>query len=140
VTNAVAEMSLKRFVLFRQYMDEATARIMDVKRGRDDVQYKVHLGGNMYLQVNSPYRGISIRQFKNIGDSTHVELIPDVSGMFLLIPEWDRFIIIDKDIDTDIPELVNTVLCRDQTDHCNQEGYFTCPECCPNGENRDWFY
>ena len=139
VTNAVATMPLNRFVQFRQYADEASARAMDVKRGKKNINYKVHLGGNMYLQVNSPYQGVSIRQFKNIGDANAVNIIPDKSGIFLLIPEWNNFIKLNEELDTDIPELISTTTCSDQTDHCNQEGYYTCLECCPNGENRDWF-
>ena len=129
--NAVAEMSIKRFA--------STSLLEIVKRGEGDVHYKTHIGGNMYLQVNSPYRGISVRQFKNIGDSQCVNLIPDKKGIFLLFREWNAFLKVNKELDGIIPDLATTTPCMDQIDHCNQEGYYTCMECCPNGENRHWF-
>ena len=135
----LAEMSIERFVLFRQCVDEASSNLDQVVEGKD-IHYKSHLGGNMFLQVNSPYQGVSIRQFKNVGNSESVKLIPVCgAGIFLLAREWTQFLKLNECIVDIIPEVMTTLPCLDRIDHSNQEGYYMCLECCPNGENRYWF-
>jgi hypothetical protein len=104
-----------------------------------DIHYKEHLGGNMFMQVNFPYRGINLRHFKNVGDSENVKLIPDVVGIFLKSCEWEEFLKMNEKMVDIIPEVETTLPCSDGIDHCNQEGYYSCLECCPNGEMRHWF-
>jgi hypothetical protein len=136
--NRVAEMPIERFVLFRRCLDEATSNMRDLQRG-NDIRYKEHLGGNMFIQVNTPFQGVNLRQFKNIGDSESVNLIPDLAGIFLSRREWEEFLKTNEKMCDILPEVETTVPCSERIDHCNQEGYYTCFECCPNGEMRHWF-
>ena len=131
-SSQMAEMPIERYILIRQSLDDAAQALTDVNGGKE-VHYKTHIGGNMYLQVNHPFKGVSIRQFRNIGDSECVNLIPQKnSGIFLRTREWNEFVKLDTKMSDIVPEISAALPCKDRMDHCNQE-------CCPNGENRHWF-
>ena len=97
----------------------------------EQVTLKSHLGNNVFVQVQSPFVGVNIRQWfqpKEGGD-----LRPG-KGLFLNVSQWNEVCKADDCPDDFVPDLKDTIRCSDQTDHCNQLGFISCLECNPNRE------
>ena len=134
----IAEFPIERLALFRENIAEVSKTLDEVITGRKDVHLKTHLGGNMYVQVDSPFQGVSIRHFNGKWGHSDFKLIPS-KGVFLKNKDWKAFLDLNKDMPSLIPEILLAVPCYMQSSHSNQEAAMTCPECFPNGENLHYF-
>ena len=99
-------------------VDEATAQ--------KDVDFKIHIGGNMLVCVTTGIRCIDMRQWFV---SKQAVLRPGRTGIALKIPEWVKLRELIPEMLARSYKLRTAYICG----HDNQEGYWTCPECCPNG-------
>jgi hypothetical protein len=96
-----------------------------------DVDYEVHLGGNVYLSLTSPYNCVDIRQ--KYQDERGVIRFTR-RGVSLRRSEWLKLKQAFGDILGAVPEaddLPTPCLMRD--DHMNPLGALECKECTPNG-------
>ena len=82
----------------------------------------------MFLCVKTPFQCLNIRNLKELRDG---EDIYPADGIALDFPEWCDFRQFVLDIESIIPEYVDTDLCILDDDHQNQMGAEQCPECSP---------
>ena len=119
---------LRRYVSLRGIMPDGT-RMLEEQRGGREIKFRNHVGGGLHLVVTSPYRGVTLRHYYQ-DDPDGKELKPG-KGLFLNTKEWKLLCVIDKKLDSIIPELVSTIRCTDTNSHSNQEVAFACRECNP---------
>lgn len=93
-----------------------------VLRG-EERNYRRHLGGGMFFCIQSPYKCVNIRNFKEIDD----KLIPG-DGIALNSIQWDKFRDFVYNIEKIIPEYANT---RRFCTHNGKKNFVDCPECKP---------
>jgi hypothetical protein len=95
----------------------------------EDVSYELHLGGNVYVSLQSPLRIIDIRQ--RFLDSAGV-LRPTRRGVALRVKQWEQLKGLFLRLEQLLPEIVDMIPCFLSPDHQNQQGALMCPECNPN--------
>ncbi|XP_071094547.1 uncharacterized protein [Haliotis cracherodii] len=100
--------------------------------GGEGGEFKCHLGGNVYANMQSDYPGLDIRKWYWNGEEDTIKpysrpgikLLPNqlesLLHCFIALPDY-------------VPELNITVPCYMEADHMNQMGYYMCSECNPNG-------
>ena len=88
-----------------------------------------HIGGNVYVTVNTQYRTVDIRQFFMLNG----KLQATRKGITLRMGEWNRLRNFMEKAEEYIPSLSQVTPCYLEDDHNNQMGMYACPECCPNG-------
>ena len=123
-----ADFTLERYVQFREYANCAEERLSALLRGDYIQKLEHHLGGDLDLKVEHPYRGVSLRHFIR-GTGGHRVAS---SGVFLTPCEWKCFTNADDELNALMPEISRTVTCS--STHNNQEHGMTCFECHPGGE------
>ena len=125
-------LPLKRWAWLKTQIGEID-KAVDEATAQKDVDFKIHIGGNMLVCVTTGWmpllqyaRRVDMRQWYV---SKQAVLRPGRTGIALKIPEWVK-----------LRELIPEMLARsyklrtaDICGHANQEGHWTCPECCPNG-------
>jgi len=109
-------------------LDEILSNRSDL---RDD--YRVHLGGFVYVKASKEYGTIDIRQYF-IPDGQHNE-IPTKKGVTLRKFEWFALKKHVDDINRLSEDLINAKPCVESLDHANLEGYLACLECNPSRDN-----
>ena len=95
---------------------------------KNNTFYQYHLGGNVYCTVRENNPCVDIRQYWKPEN----EVVPCKKGLCLRPEEYRRLQEVISDISASIPELDTVVPCAFQSDHANQLGLLTCPECNPN--------
>jgi len=90
--------------------------------------YQYHLGGNVYCTVKEGNPCVDVRQHWKPAD----QVVPCKKGLCLRPSEYRILKEAIPHIGSAIPELSALVPCQYQSDHANQLGFLTCPECNPN--------
>ena len=93
---------------------------------QDKESYQSHLGGNVYCTVNGSC--VDIRKYWKPEE----EVVPTKKGLCLRPFEYQRLKELITEIGLTLPELDAVVPCGLQSDHMNQLGALSCPECNPN--------
>jgi len=98
-------------------------RSLEQMRNGGDIKEKHHLGRHVYLQIESPYRGLNLRQwFRNVkGD-----LCPG-KGIFFKLSEWVEVVDVDQVMDRFVPELKDMEPCSEN--HNGQLSWIACSNC-----------
>lgn len=109
-------------------MDFINNALNDVIKGECAVHYEAHIGGNVYVQVTSPYRIVDIRQrYFDKG-----KLFYTKAGVKLHPLGWQKLLDTRSRVIDSIPNMDEQVPCFMRDDHQNQEGALSCSECSPN--------
>ena len=117
-----------RYLVLRDIMEDVTTTLTQVKQGQvADMNF--HLGYHIYVNVKSPYVGVSIRQWYRPGGNPTKDLLPGY-GIFLKWDEWDTVVKTDITMNDFIPMLSETERCLDT--HHGQLSYIACIECNPD--------
>jgi len=90
--------------------------------------YQYHLGGNVYCTVKEGNPCVDLRQHWKPAD----QVVPCKKGLCLRPSEYRILKEAIPHIASAIPELSALVPCQYRSDHSNQIGFLTCPECNPN--------
>ena len=93
------------------------------------LQFKSHVGGGVYLTASIGFSHVHIRQFFKPLDSEEEK--PTKKGIALSLNEYKELVACIEDVKNVSDEIANATPCYQGLDHCNQIGYFTCPECSP---------
>ena len=93
-------------------------------------EYKSHLGGNVYASVQANSVCVDIRQFWLPEHQT--EVAPTKKGICLRPTEYSKLKDVAMVLGDFVPELSSIVPCPYRSDHMNQLGFLSCPECNPN--------
>jgi hypothetical protein len=115
-------------------MEDLTQSLDSVCLG-EEVSEKIHLGSNVYASVQSPYRGVNLRQW--FKDSKNVKR--PGNGIILSPPIWQNLLNEDAKVDSRLPELKHTERCYEQSDHQNGMGWMLCSECNPDTCHEPWY-
>ena len=137
-TKEGVSLTLQRYLVFRDCMCDINRALETLQKG-EEVRMRRHLGGNVYMRVNSPYTGVDIRQWfipKDL-EKSNDNLRPG-KGVFLNIPQWRVLCNEDIHMEDYVPALNDTLRCRDQKDHQNLMGALWCLECNPNRYDIDY--
>ena len=121
-------LDLRRYVKLISCRKEIDAMVAKVNgNGRTQVEFKKHIGGNIYVSINNKYHVVDIRQFIFI-DS---ELIPTRAGVALHFVEWLLFKETYKHLAEVLPEILQIRPCSETHDPENEDEALTCKECFP---------
>ena len=105
-------------------------------RALDEKQeYASHLGGNVYASVQANNVCVNIRQFWLPENQT--EIAPIKTGICLRPEEYCKLKDAAYRVGECVPELLSVVPCPYRSDHMNQLGFLSCPECNPTSF-ADW--
>jgi hypothetical protein len=108
-------------VVSLEYLDQA----LDEKR-----DYATHLGGNVYSTVKAGGICVDLRQHWLPPNQTKV--VPTKKGITLRPGEYVKLKDVASVICDFVPELNSVVPCPYRSDHMNQLGSLSCPECNPD--------
>ncbi len=114
-------LTLSRWKILVENFDEIDE---SKKEGR---QFGQHLGGNVYCELK-PNGHVDIRKYWKPAD----ESVPTKKGIYLRPDEYAELKKVAGDVGSVTPELSGVVPCFLSSDHANQLGMLTCPECNPN--------
>ena len=117
-------LPLERWAGLNTWMGEIDNAV-DVANAQKDVDFKIHIGGNMHVGVTTGIRCIDMRQWYM---SKQAVLRPGRTGIALKIAEWVTLRDLTPEMLARSYKLRTAYTCV----HDNQEGEWTCPECCPN--------
>ena len=122
-------LSLRRWQQLMMRIDDLQMAMTEHIDGKE-VHFKHHLGRNNFVQVNSGFKVVDIRQFWLPEHTDQVQ--PTRKGIALKFDEFDTLIKLKAEIEQVIPELDQMQPCWMSDDHMNQEGLMNCRECNPN--------
>ena len=92
--------------------------------------YTTHLGRNVYATVKASDICVDIRQHWLPPNQT--EVVPTKKGITLRPGEYAKLKDVASVICDFVPELNSVVPCPYRSDHMNQLGFLSCPECNPD--------
>jgi hypothetical protein len=119
------KLSLEHWKHLECKMNIIDETLSDIQEGRN-THFSVHLGSNIYIEVDTEFGGVDIRHWYWCKDSASVK--PTRRGIFLLPEQWNILVSCCKDIEEAIPELEHIELCFDN--HHNEAS--ACTFCTPN--------
>ena len=119
-------MPLARYAVLYDNYNKIERAIKELLQSKD-IAIKIHLGSNYYATVNSPYKGVHLREWFKAKNSS--ELRPG-KGVFLKISEWNELVKVHESLPTIIPEIETVDRCW--ATHYAQMDAIMCPECNPN--------
>ena len=90
------------------------------------IDFKLYIGENMFICVTTGILCIDMRQWYM---NKQAVLRPGRTGIALKIPEWAKLRELIPEMMARSYKLRTAYTCV----HDNQEGQWTCTECCPNG-------
>ena len=120
-------LTLRRFQQVLRSLEDIKQAVKDHQDGKE-VHYMKHLGANRYVQVNTGFRVVDLREFWLPEGKNTVQ--PTRRGIALKFEEFET--LIQLDFERILPELKTTTPCMFSEDHQNQLGYLMCAECNPD--------
>ena len=124
-------MNLSRWKNLCESVEEVQSAVKKMKQ-REDVDLRIHLGGNVHVSVGSPYMCVNIRQWERITFGNK-SLLPTARGVSLKFWQWEHLCQRLDEISFQLPVDLDTVVpCQLSPCHQNQLGYLKCEECNPD--------
>ena len=120
-------LPLQRWQQLMWYIDEIQQAVVDHKDGKE-IHLKHHLGRNNFVQVNSGFQVVDLRQWWLPADKDQVQ--PTKKGIALKFDEFETLMKLKAEIEQVIPELDQMQPCW--INHHNQESFLSCAECNPD--------
>lgn len=117
-----------RWAKFRNFMDEISQHV-EALRNEEPVDYKMHLGGGIYVVVKSGYMCVNVRKYWM--PKGELQEIPSKFGLALRLKEWDQLVKSFWKIEKFWPELQDAKPCTDDESHANMYAVVDCKECNP---------
>ena len=109
-------LTLQRYQQFEESIENIQKAVDDHKKG-NEVHYMNHLGGHQYVQVNSGFTVVVLRQFwLPMGQ---IQVRPTMKGITLKFEEFETLVKLRTEIQQVIPELDSVRPCWMGTDHMN---------------------
>ena len=122
-------LTLQRWQQLMSRIDDIQIAVTEHSAGKE-VHFKHHLGRNNFVQINSGFKVVDLRQFW-LPDGTD-RIQPTRKGIALKFDEFDTLVKLKPEIEQVMPELEHIQPCWMSDDHMNQEGLMNCRECNPN--------
>ena len=134
-TERGVKLSLEHWKNLERNMYIIDENLSDIKEGRN-THFSKHLGSNIYVEVDTEFEGVDIRQWYWCKDSATVK--PTRRGIFLDPIRWGILTSRCKDIERAIPGLEYIELCYDN--HHNEISELVCSFCTPNPNKYSSWY
>ena len=96
----------------------------------ENKEFSTHLGRNMYCSVKASGVCVDLRQ--HFLPPQHTDMVPTRKGITLRPSEYAKLKDVACVIGDYVPELSSVVPCPYSSDHLNQLGFLSCPECNPD--------
>jgi len=112
-------------------------QVKKVLRGNDSIDFHHHIGGGLYVSVNSDYKRVDIRKFYkpngqcNVDDNDEKDVKPTRVGVSLKLDEWAHLWSLVDVINGAYPSLAEVQPCYYGNNHLNQMEWLECTECHP---------
>ncbi len=128
------QMNQKNYLELRSVIQDdcsegVRSHLQKIMEGQE-VHQKWHLGSNLYVSVDSPYKCVQIREWNQTPSG---RCLATRIGISLSPSSFKKLCSIDVDMDKLIPELCDTTRCAFSPDHQNMLGALACGFCNPNG-------
>jgi len=94
---------------------------------KENVAFKVHLGGGYFVSVTSGFKCVDIRQHYFNKIKGHPS--PTKQGIALRLAEWTKLKELFKEIKLNHPTLAKIESCSERADHFTLDGFLSCNEC-----------
>jgi len=118
-------MSPKRFATLRFRLAQIEERVKQQREGEVvGADLRIHIGGPLVVTVSQGYSCVNFRKF--FYPTGQQEPIASKFGIALRYGEFEQLVARVEQLK---PELGLVEMCASGTDHCNEEGYFSCLEC-----------
>lgn len=133
-TKAGVSLPLSRYKALEVQIPLISTALKKCLEKKDPVALKIHLGGNIFVTVNTPFTCVNLRLWylNEAGD-----LRPSYRGIALRSQEWQQFCDISGVIYDFVPELVDITTCSES--HNTRMQGLRCRECNPNDYERHVF-
>jgi hypothetical protein len=114
-------------------LEKVIAEKLKVKlEGGSIGEFKVHIGGGLYVCMNDVYKHVNLRLYWLPADA--IDPIPTKMGVTISAYFWSGLMKSLVEVRDKFDELKDVVPCDLAEDHQNQLGYLACKECSPFGE------
>jgi hypothetical protein len=117
-------LTMQSYAALRLNLKDVSEALSDVHADKI-VNLRIHIGYNIYMTVDSPYKGVNIRQWYR---QTNGDDLRPGWGIFLKKKHWDELCDIDKTIENDVQELKLAEPCF----HSGQLSWIACEACNPD--------
>ena len=129
-THQGVSLTPNRFKAFKIALEFGLQHLYEIEKDSGETKWMYHLGGHIYATVSKGYSHLDVRKYYIPDDGGSV--LPGVKGVTLRIFQVKKLIEWCSVIEDLFPDIKEYVPCFDQPDHCSQENYFACTECCPS--------
>ena len=126
-------LPLPRWQYFVQLLPGIQAHIENVTQGKT-VDYVKHLGGGMYIQIQSAKWQVDIKSFMFRNDV----MLPTEKAITLKFSELQLIKNAVSHLNRAYPPLTEVVPCHAREDHNDSEILLTCKECNPVGHEQGY--
>jgi hypothetical protein len=117
-----------RLAAFRNKLDEIEEGVKLLRAGKP-VDLKLHVGGLVYVTIQSGYFIVNIRKY--FIPENQIDEIPTRSGIALKLNEWDKLKECLVELLLLAPEIEAVQPCYSSFDHANVITMMDCEECNP---------
>jgi len=119
-------LNSSRWAVLTDHLEELEKKMTEVLNGGTDIDFKIHLGGNLYAAVKTPFPILDIRlRFMNEG-----KLLYTKRGVTLRFPGLNRLKQNIQRVHEAIPRTKPCYLVHQETN--DEMGCARCKECSPN--------
>ena len=84
-----------QYMMFRKHFTEITNSLDHILLGGGEINLRIHLGGDYYITLNSPYKGFNIRKWFTPKETTG--LLPG-KGLFFKCQHFRRLLSVDANL------------------------------------------
>ena len=123
-------LTLRRWNELKLALPHILENVGKYDSGNEDVFYRHHLGGNVYVSITQGFPRVDLRKFWIPEGASDV--CPTRKGISLGFQEFKALVETVPVVDGYVPELHAVVPCWSEDDHQNQIGALRCQECNPN--------
>jgi len=120
-----------RWAELRTNMHNINEKVKAMLEGQEDVKYRHHLGGAVYVSVTTGYRCVDFRKFFVPDGETEPK--PTRTGIALRLREWEQMPQLIQKINDKNPDLATAFQCYVHDNHLSQIEAMECRECHPFG-------
>ena len=119
-------LTASRWAILMDHLEELETKMSEVQEGNPEINFKIHLGGNVFAAVTSPYPIVDIRlRFMNDGTLLHTR-----RGVTLRFPGLMQLKECIPRVYEAIPRTTPCYLVHKEAD--DEMACVTCKECSPN--------
>ncbi len=122
-------LTLENWMDLKMAFDDVTDAVVNAQKNTESVDYRQHIGRNVFVAVSTQWPNVDIRRWWLPKDEEKV--VASKTGISLKPDEWEKVKKIAEDLHNVVPDLSYAIPCSMREDHQNQEGMLRCSHCNP---------